>query len=58
MQPPNRPHKKAYYLIDRTAVYKHKSVLFNQRLIPSNNRNDADAMVESFFRTASLDDLE
>ena len=44
--------------VDRMAIYKHESVLFNQRLIPSNSRNGTDDLIDSFFNQPSVEEME
>ena len=44
--------------VDRMAVYRHESVLFNYRLIPSNSKNGANDLIDSFFNQTSVEEME
>ncbi len=44
--------------VDRMAIYRHESVLFNRRLIPSNSNNGTDDLINSFFNQPSLKKME
>ena len=44
--------------VDRMAIYRHESVLFNQKLIPSNSKNGTDDLINSFFNQPSVEEME
>lgn len=43
--------------VDRMAIFRHESVLFNQRLIPSNSKNSTDDLIDSFFNQPSVEEM-
>lgn len=44
--------------VDRVAIHRHESVLFNQRLIPSNSKNGTGDLIDSFFNRPSVVEME